>query len=161
MNIYRIFPVVFALIMLSCNPQNNEDCSLVDCAVSISYEGIHLYFLDKDTNENSIASGSLTIDDVEITDQNNNALRKELFEIETHDPENPFRSHILTFYDEFEEGEYLYNFKVKDTIEFKVKLNVNYNGKGCCIGAYLDNLEIDGIEHSLEYSKYSPIIYLD
>lgn len=82
-------------------------------------------------------------------------------QIELQDPDLPFRSHFLVVYDDFEPEENKYRFTVKNDFEFDIILKTRENTSGCCLGIYLDDLQVQGIDHNLENSIYLPIIYIE
>lgn len=161
-----LFLPVFLILLFSCKNDDDDETgcdipnALVDCAAPITHTGFNIFFLDKETNENSFVSGSLTLDDIIVTDINNNVMEKEIKEIVLHSSDLPFRSHFLVIHDDFKSGENTYKFKVKN-LEFNVVLDVIVYTTGCCLGSYMDNLQIEGTDHNLEHSIYLPIIYID
>lgn len=153
-------------ILFSCSDDDDDNgCDiidgLVDCAAPLSYTGISIYFLDRETNENSFVSSSLTIDDIVVTDDANNVVDKKIEEIEPHSSDLPFRSHFLVISDDFKSGENTFSFTVKNNIEFKITVDAIEYTAGCCPGIYMEDLEVNGVDHSLENSIYLPIIYVE
>jgi len=158
-----LYSFLFLILILACNTDNESDidCSLVLCAAPLTYTGVSVYFVDKETDENSFVSGSLTLDDITVTDSENNVVKKELKEIELQDPDLPFRSHFLVIHDDFESGENEYSFTIKNNLEFDIAVDARENITGCCLGIYLDDLQIQGTDHTLEHSIHLPIIYIE
>ena len=153
--------ILFLLTILLFSCDSNDSCDTVVCAAPITFTGISVYFVDKETDENSFVSGSLTFDDIVVTDIDNTIVEKELQEIELQDSDLRFRSHFIVIYDDFKPGENKYNFRVKNNLEYDMVLNATENTSGCCLGIYLDDLQINGVEHNLENSIYLPIIYIN
>ena len=134
---------------------------LLIVAAPVTFTGVRIYFVDKETNENSFVSGALTLDDIIVTDSDNSIVETELQVIELDDPDLSFRSHSLVIYDDFKVGPNQYSFRVKDKPEFEISYETIEYTTGCCLGIYLDDVQIEGIDHNQEHSIYLPIIYID
>ncbi|WP_209406349.1 hypothetical protein [Pseudozobellia sp. WGM2] len=161
--LYIIWQIYILVLFFSCKPDDSggNNCGLVDCATPLTHSGAMVYFLDNGTDKNSFVSGSLTLDDILITDTKNNAVDIELKQIELHESDLPFTSHFLVIHDDFQPGDNTLNITVKDTLKFTLTLNTIEYTTGCCQGIYLNDVEIEGAAHNLEHSIYLPIIYID
>lgn len=134
-----------------CAPEDDEDCSLVDCAAVD--DSIYVEFIDNDNGQNLITDGSFQATQITVLDAGSNVVG---FEVE-----KDFQNQDFLVIDLQNEpiGEQSYQISLGDTTDFTFNITTFDGGEGFCCGPYtgIDDATLSGIAGEFTNSGTLPV----
>lgn len=122
-----------------CAPEDDQDCSLVDCAAVD--DSIYVAFIDNDNGQNLITDGSFQATQITVLDVDANAVD---FEVE-----KDFQNQDLLVLDlhNVPIGEQTYQITLGNNTPFNFNITTFDGGEGFCCGPYtgIDAASLSGI----------------